>query len=123
MFIHIFASIKVHYWMAIHKYFAHLSLLHSNPYYSCLWYSFYYSEYRSTFDNNEKFFRYLNTPAILLFVCDIFINLNTSLYQDGVFIENPKEIRAIYYKSHFVIDIISILGIIAYEVLQFTQQF
>lgn len=81
MSIYILASIKVYYRMAGPKHLAHLSVLHSNPHHSCLWYMLAYTENRSTFDNNERFFRYLNTPAIFIFICDIFVNLNTSLYK------------------------------------------
>jgi hypothetical protein len=56
-------------------------------------------------------------------MCSIVINLNTSFYQDGLLRKDPIEIRNNYLKNTLVFDIISILAITIYEVLEITKQF
>ncbi len=49
--------------------------------------------------------------------------MNTSLYEDGLLKEDPSEIRKNYFKNTFFIDIISILAILIYELLETSKYF
>lgn len=51
------------------------------------------------------------------------INLNTGFYKDGLLKTDPLEIRRHYFKKSCLFDIISILAIAVYEILEITKQF
>ena len=65
----------------------------------------------------------INIPTIAIFLCGMLINLNTGFYKDGLLKTDPLEIRRHYFKKSCLFDIISILAIAVYEILEITKQF
>ena len=49
---------------------------------------------------------------------DVFVNLNTAFYQDGMLQDNPHYIRINYFKNDLIFDVLSIGAITFYEILQ-----
>lgn len=62
-------------------------------------------------------------PTIAIFLSGMLINMNTGFYKDGLLKTDPLDIRKHYLKKSFLFDIISILAIAVYEILEITKQF
>lgn len=67
---------------------------------------------------NEIFFQTLNFPVMFIFLLNIFVNLNTSFYQDGQLQKDSKQIRKHYIKNNIAFDIISLIAIFFYEMVE-----
>lgn len=55
---------------------------------------------------------------MLIFLLDIFVNLNTSFYQDGQLQKDSKQIRKHYLKNNLAFDIVSLSAIFFYEMVE-----
>jgi hypothetical protein len=56
--------------------------------------------------------------VVFVFILNIFINLNTSFYQDGLLQSDPLQIRMNYLKNNLLFDLIGIGTILFYEIIQ-----
>lgn len=55
----------------------------------------------------------INFIGDLVYVFDILLNFNTAFYYHGELRAGRKEIAKNYFKGHFIVDIISVLGVFA----------
>ena len=53
-----------------------------------------------------------------VFILDIFVNFNTSFYQDGLLQSDPKQIRKHYMRGNLVLDVVTIAAILFYEIIE-----
>lgn len=54
---------------------------------------------------------------MFIFLLNIFVNLNTSFYQDGQLQKDSKQIRKHYLKKNLAFDIVSLAAIFFYEMV------
>jgi len=59
---------------------------------------------------------------MLIFLVDIFINLNTSFYEDGELQTNPSKIKLQYIKTSLFFDLLSLGAIFIFELGSFFPQ-
>ena len=53
-----------------------------------------------------------------IFLLDILVNFNTSFYQDGMLENDPRSIRKNYIMNDLAFDVISLLAILFYEMVE-----